>query len=143
MPALSIWFIRTALIYLLIGWTIGATLLCAKGIKLPVILWLLRPVHIELMLTGWLIQLIMGVAFWMLPRFPDSRSRGNIYPIILAYLALNISIALTIFDQLLKFQQVTLLFPAHTIAQILKLSAILIFIGHTWPRVRAFGNVIR
>ena len=67
MPKLTIWFIRTALIYLLLGFTVGGVLLTQKGINLFPKIWILLPVHIEWMFIGWIFQLAMGVAFWILP----------------------------------------------------------------------------
>ena len=69
MPRLSCWFIRAALLYLAVGFTLGALLLVHKGI----------PLHpapgaaaaSRCLLLGWTLQLAMGVAFWILPRFPQ------------------------------------------------------------------------
>lgn len=69
MPRLSQWLIRTALIYLLLGFTLGALLLTHKGIPLHPALWSWLPTHIEFLLMGWIAQLTMGVAFWILPRY--------------------------------------------------------------------------
>ena len=68
MPRLSVWIIRTALLYLGIGFTFGALMLFNKGVPFDPMLWrLLRP-HIEFVLLGWTMQLAMGVAFWIMPR---------------------------------------------------------------------------
>ena len=78
MPAVSIWLIRSALVYLLAGFTLGAMLLVGKGIALPAELWRWLPVHFELLFVGWLIQLVMGVAYWIFPRFGMTpRARGR------------------------------------------------------------------
>ena len=69
MPRLSQWYIRSAFIYLFLGFTIGALLLANKGIPLHPALWGWLPIHIEFLLIGWLLQLILGMAFWILPRF--------------------------------------------------------------------------
>jgi hypothetical protein len=86
MPLVSVWFIRSALLYLLAGFTLGAALLASKGMALPAELWSWLPVHVELLLVGWLVQLVMGVAYWIFPRFgmtPQARGREG-----LAWLAL-------------------------------------------------------
>jgi hypothetical protein len=76
-PRLSRWFVRAALVYLATGLTFGALLLIHKGIPLHPALWRSLPAHIEFLLLGWTLQLAMGVAFWMLPRFQRGRARGN------------------------------------------------------------------
>ena len=78
MPRASIWFIRAALAYLLAGFTLGAMLLAAKGLPLPLGVWRWLPVHFELLLVGWFVQLVMGVAYWIFPRFGMTRAaRGR------------------------------------------------------------------
>ena len=78
MPGASIWFIRAALAYLLAGFTLGALLLAAKGLPLPLGVWRWLSVHFELLLVGWFVQLVMGVAYWIFPRFGMTRAaRGR------------------------------------------------------------------
>ena len=62
MPRLSVWFVRASLIYLLVGFTFGALMLAEKGIPYYPPIFNLLPIHIELLLIGWLVQLAMGVA---------------------------------------------------------------------------------
>jgi hypothetical protein len=88
MPRVSIWLIRGALLNLLAGFSLGALLLVAKGMPLPAGLWHWLPLHFELLLVGWLVQLVMGVAYWIFPRFgmtPAARGREG-----LAWLALGL-----------------------------------------------------
>jgi hypothetical protein len=42
-------------------------------------LWMLLPFHVEFELLGEIVQLVMGVFFWILPRFSNSPMRGNGY----------------------------------------------------------------
>jgi hypothetical protein len=69
MPRVSAWFIRASLCHLVAGFSIGALLLASKGVRLGFDPWALRPLHIEMLLVGWMIQLVMGVAIWIFPRF--------------------------------------------------------------------------
>jgi heme/copper-type cytochrome/quinol oxidase subunit 1 len=52
--------------------------------------WRLLPAHIEFLLFGWTVQLIMGVGFWIFPRF--LRSRGDVRPAWLAFALLNLGV---------------------------------------------------
>lgn len=76
MPRLSVWFIRCALINLALGFTFGALLLWNKGLPIHPLIWRLLPAHIEFLLVGWLVQLAMGVSYWILPRFQAERGRA-------------------------------------------------------------------
>ena len=57
MPRLSVLFVRTALLYLAMGFTLGALLLMGKGIPAwqPGV-WRLLPAHYECLLLGWTLQ---------------------------------------------------------------------------------------
>ena len=77
MPRLSRFFIRASLVYLFLGFTFGALILANKGILFAPLVWALLPAHIELMFLGWMTQLALGVAFWILPRLASSAPRGN------------------------------------------------------------------
>ncbi len=76
MPRLSRWTIRAALLYLAAGFTTGAMILAAKAVPALAPAWRLRPAHIEFLMFGWTTQLILGVAFWILPRFSHGQARG-------------------------------------------------------------------
>jgi hypothetical protein len=77
MPRLSVYFVRAALIHLLLGFTFGALLLINKGMMISPMIWAFLPLHIEFTFIGWMIQLALGVAFWILPRFSRGPSRGD------------------------------------------------------------------
>ncbi len=70
MPKESAWLVRASLVNLVLGFTLGALLLVHKAMPLRPELWALRPLHIELLLWGAMVQLAFGVALWILPRAP-------------------------------------------------------------------------
>lgn len=94
MPRLSVWFVRTALAQLIAGFTLGALLLINKGVPLHPALWRLLPAHIELLLLGWTLNLALGVAYWILPRFKAGAARGSEGPVWAAYALLNTGVGL-------------------------------------------------
>jgi hypothetical protein len=68
MPKVSVWLIRTALVHVLSGAVLGAFYFSFKAVGWPLFALSHRPVHVEQMLIGWMVQLVIGVAFWILPR---------------------------------------------------------------------------
>ena len=71
MPKMSVWLIRAALLHFVMGALLGSAYLCWKAAGwFP---WSLShvSVHVELMLVGWMVQLVIGVAYWILPRPAD------------------------------------------------------------------------
>jgi cbb3-type cytochrome oxidase subunit 1 len=134
LPKLSVWFVRTALVYLAVGFTVGAVLLAAPGLQLGVPAARLRPVHIEFMLTGWMVQLALGVAFWILPRFRTGTERGPEEIAWLSYGLLNIGVMVAAVGAIMGLPPVVPLI-GHA-AQGLAAGA---FALHSWPRVKVFG----
>ena len=94
MPRLSCWFIRASLAYLVAGFTLGALMLTLKAVARYRGLGLLMTPHVEFLLIGWTLQLTMGVAFWILPRFEQGTSRGAVGYAWLAFVLLNAGVIL-------------------------------------------------
>ena len=68
MSRLAILFLRTSLVFFLIGMTIGTV-----GLGDPT--WMTRErvvAHTHLLLVGWLLNTVIGVAWWMFPRIPGT-----------------------------------------------------------------------
>ena len=91
-PRLSVLMIRTALAYLATGFLVGALLLIHRAVPLENWLHRLVPLHIEYLLLGCLVQLALGVAFWVLPRFRSGAERGQEAPAWVAFALLNLGI---------------------------------------------------
>lgn len=95
MPLLSIVMIRTALIYLGVGFTLGMLILLHKGIPYDANVWRLFPLHVELLLLGWMPQLAIGTAYWILPRFGVGADRyGKSWLVWVGYWFFNAGILL-------------------------------------------------
>lgn len=134
MPRLSVWMVRAALLNLGIGFTLGGLLLFHKGMPLDGDVWRLWPWHIELALVGWIIQLAMGVAFWILPRFSRGERFGNIRLAWIAFFLLNLGILAAGAGQWFR--------SANELAALgrgLELLAVVAFAAHLWPRVKPPG----
>lgn len=133
MPRLSAWFVRASLIYLSLGFTLGALMLAQDGISyLPGIITVL-PIHMEFLLVGWLVQLALGVALWIFPRFGLGlpRSRGNENLIWASFLLLNIG--------LWTVALIPWLPGAFLIGRILEAGAVILYVIGLWRRVKPHG----
>ena len=137
MPRLSVYFIRASLIYLLLGFTFGALILANKGLIIVPSIWILLPIHIEFDLIGWLVQLAMGVAFWILPRFSKGPIRGNERLSWSAFILINAGILLVVSDGLLETNGLT---PRLTlIGRVFEAVALVLFAVGNWRRIKAHG----
>lgn len=132
MPRLSRWFVRASLIYLVIGFTLGGLVLFHKGIPLHPLLWQVLPAHIEFLLLGWTVQLAMGVAFWILPRFGGSR--GDEKPVWAAFILVNIGVWLVGLGLSVRAPA---LIPF--LGRVAEVGGVTAFAFHIWPRIKRLG----
>lgn len=136
MPRLSCWFIRAALLHLALGVTFGSLILFHKGMPVFPLVWRLLPAHIEFLLFGWIVQLIMGVGFWIFPRF--WRSRGDERPAWVAFGLLNFGVWLAALGPLLGAPAVIIV-----VARLAEVAAAVAFVLHAWPRIKPPGAAPR
>lgn len=135
MPRYSVWAIRASLVYVAAGFTLGALLLFNKGIPWFPFIWRLLPAHIETLLLGWVVQLVLGMAFWILPRFGTGARRGNVKAAWAAFVLLNLGIWLAGLGPL--FPQPVLVTWIPFIGRLAECAAALAFALHAWPRIKS------
>ncbi len=135
MPFLSRLFIRTALGYLVFGFTFGALMLTNKGVPIHPLLWRLLPLHIEFLFVGWTVQFVFGVAFWILPRF--NTSRGNESVVWLSYALLNAGVLVAGLGAALALGNGLVL-----AGRLAELGAVVAFAINAWPRIKPFRDVV-
>ncbi|HTI06830.1 MAG TPA: hypothetical protein VL549_16125 [Gemmatimonadales bacterium] len=126
MPSISRWFLRAALLYLALGFTVGALLLWNKGLGIHPAIPHLLPAHMEFLLVGWTIQLVMGVALWIFPRFGAATMAKRDSLGWAAFVLLNIGVWLVIAG-------------TPVLGRIAEVAAAAVFATHVWTRVRASG----
>lgn len=132
MPRLSRWFIRASLIHLVAGFTLGGLVLIQKVATIHPLLWRLMPAHGQQLLIGWVLQLTMGVAYWILPRFSRPPVRGNVAVAYSAFFLLNTGVVLSALGPALA-QPAVLGLAGRGGAAL----AALAFAFNAWPRVKA------
>lgn len=132
MPRLSVLAVRMSLSCLLIGATLGALLLAHKGVPIDASLWVLRGPHIELVLVGWLVQLALGVAFWILPRprLAEERARRE-RTAWAAFAVLNAGLVTAVVASAVGAPA-----PMLGAGRALELLGVALFGVHAWSRVR-------
>jgi heme/copper-type cytochrome/quinol oxidase subunit 1 len=126
--------VRASLLHLGVGFTFGMAMLFNKGVPFDPFVWRLLPVHIEMMLLGWTMQLAMGVAFWILPRFTTAPRYGRERLGWLAFALINAGLLLVILSAWVS--GAVLPFAGRA----LELAAVASFAVMIWPRVKAFAT---
>ncbi len=134
MPLLSTRFIRISLVYLALGFTLGAVLMANKALAFYPLTWRLLPIHIEVLLMGWFVQLAVGVAYWILPRLSGPQPRGNERLVWLSFWMVNLGIWLIIIEAIAPLQALSLA------GRLVELGGVAVFILGSWKRVRSFSS---
>lgn len=142
MPHQTRLFVKTGLIYLVLTFALGSTLLVleASGRSAPFVLGI---EHAHLGEIGWLVNTVIGIALWMLPlnreRFPQTQGR---YPAAAAYACfwlLNGGLVLRVLGEpwfVLGGRPLTAAI-ALDVAAVAQLAGVLVFVAIAWLRVRA------
>jgi len=132
-PTLSVWCVRMALLYLGLGFTLGALMLSATAIGFAPSILRLRPLHAEILLFGWMAQLAFGVAYWILPRLPGSRPRGSEPLAWLSLILLNVGILAVGLGQTLNAPT-----TISVLGRVAEALAVCAFAVQAWPRARSY-----
>jgi uncharacterized membrane-anchored protein len=133
MPTLSRYLIRSALLCLAVGFTLGGLILAAKGGAIDPQVWGWLPVHMTLLLNGWLVQLSLGVAYWILPRV-NLRERGRRTWAWAGFAIFQVGLLLTLMAAASLWipEAASLIAPS----LILQTVGVVLFAIHAWPRIR-------
>lgn len=154
MPTTSRLFVKTSLIYLGVGAVIGALLLVNRWIPLGSPVLALRTSHVQVLIAGWLTQLIMGVAWWLFPPLalrPRSDAlrvtrrgqaqRGSEPLFWATFVSLNAGILFqAVFGPLYTWTKVGAFNLLAGISGLFLLLAALTFVANMWGRVRELGQ---
>lgn len=126
-----------SLVYLALGFTLGAVLLFNKGIPLASGVARLLPAHIEFLLVGWVIQLVVGVATWIFPRFGVPRSaHDSEVATWLPFVLVNGGVWLVVAAAVLPEGSGDV---RPLIGRLAEATGAVVFALNIWPRLRASG----
>jgi hypothetical protein len=154
MPATSRAFVKASLIYLGLGAVLGTLLLINRWIFLGTVIGSLRVSHVQFLIVGWLIQLIIGVAWWLFPPLaiglrpgspkPVRRSqaqRGSEPLFWATFISLNAGILLrSVFAPLHSWTEIGLFNTLADISGLFLLTAAITFVVNIWGRVRELSR---
>jgi cbb3-type cytochrome oxidase subunit 1 len=130
-------YIKTSFVFLLAGLVLGGYLVVAQflfGYYPP---RLLVTAHVHLLLVGFVLMIVMGVATWMFPRPPrdDGFYRPELAQAVYWILTLSTAIRATA-EVLLGVTAIRALGPIIAIGGLGQLLAAVLFAWNMWHRVR-------
>ncbi len=137
MPTLSRWFIKIGMLYLVIGLMMGAALLAQPVMGWSASLHVLRPVYLHFLFIGWVTQVIMGVGYWMFPKYSKEKPRGKEWVGWMVLISLNVGMVLRAIGE-----PAVVLAPQAGLGWTLAVASLLLlaagwgFIFNTWGRIK-------
>lgn len=133
MPPLTRWFLKAALLYLILGVCTGILLAWPNAGQIAG----LFPVYLHVLTFGWLTQLIFGVALWMFPKYTADQPRGSEWLGWSTFVMLNLGLLLRMIFEPMHAQAASPLSGwMLTVAALLQWLSALAFTANTWARVR-------
>ncbi len=96
-------------------------------------IWTLLQIHIEVALFGWLIQFVLGTAYWMLPRYLEGPKRGSEGLAWTMMILLNAGLWIYILTHLHLVPD-----TGYVVSRLLELSAVVLFIYLHWNRIVSY-----
>ncbi len=137
MPLLTRVWIKSGLVYFILALLLGLFLALDSAGVVRLSIQGLFPSYIHFITIGWITQLIMGVVFWMFPKYTQANPRRSDRAGWVAFGALNLGLALRLVGEPLY---ATL--HARWAGWLMAVAALLLLIGgiafvvNTWSRVK-------
>lgn len=137
MPAVTRWFIKAGLVYLVAALLLGVALTAPSVLSVPPSIAVWAPLYFHFFMVGWVAQLIFGVVYWMFPRYTRDQPRGSETLALATFILLNAGLILRAVGE-----PVNSLRPGTIWGWIVALSAVLqwlagtAFVCNTWARVK-------
>lgn len=137
MPALTRWFIKSALVYLVIALFLAVVLVVPAFIRTFPFLAYLNPAYFHLFLVGWVTQMIFGVIYWMFPIITRANPRGNEKLGWASYGLLNMGlICRVVGEPLVGIYSQTPIGWLLVVSALSQWLAAILFVILAWPRVK-------
>ena len=154
MPDTARVFVKASVVYLCVGAILGALMLINRWIPLGEVARLVRVSHVEMLVVGWLTQLILGVAWWLFPPLKISRrgdaplpvrrgqaQRGSEPLFWATFLFLNAGVLLrSVFDPLYSLTGIDPFGVLTGVSGVFTFAAAVAFVVNMWGRVRELGR---
>lgn len=138
------YFIKTSVVFLIVGILSGLYISAAKNIFHTPFGPDLVSAHAHIILVGSVMMMIMGVALWFFPRAEKDDKKYNPVLILAAYWLMTISTALRfIFQSAAGFVYIDWINILTTVTSAFQVIAILLFFFSMWGRIRPVGSQYR
>lgn len=130
-------YIKTALIFFIFGVALGAHMSSVWGLMGRPIQYHLIVAHVHVLLVGFVIMLIMGVATWMFPRLPTGDTRYKPFLAETTYWIITLATILRASAEiLLAYTDLPIMARLSAIGGLGQALAAILFVVNIWVRIR-------
>ncbi|MDH5510852.1 MAG: cbb3-type cytochrome c oxidase subunit I [Nitrospinota bacterium] len=143
MYTLARWYIKTALLFFVAGLLTGAWIMVEMAMGPSRALAPLISAHTHLLLYGFVIILIMGVAYWMFPRPGKEDLRYSPRTAQINYGLATAGTIIRTVGEFLDYYSISGAFAPTVIGSLCQIAAGIIFAWNIWSRVRPIGSQFR
>src|SRR5262245_374585 len=133
-------YVKTSFVFLLLGLAVGGYVAIEVNLLGRAVPWPLITAHTHLLLVGFMLMLVFGVATWMFPRpaRDDERYRPGLAQLV--YWLLTASTVVRVLGELLAAAAGSRGSLVAALAGLGQLAAAAVFVLNMWTRVRMPGG---
>jgi heme/copper-type cytochrome/quinol oxidase subunit 1 len=135
-------YVKTSFVFLLLGLILGSYVTLQVNLAGRGVPWPLVTAHVHLLLVGFLLMLVFGVATWMFPRPARDDARYRPWLAWVVYWLLTVSTIVRTLGELAAASAGTRGAPLAALGGLGQLAAALAFVVNMWARVRMPGGVV-
>lgn len=133
MPRVARWFIKAGLLYFVAALMTGILIQARTLIDLPSWTSTLNPIYVHMLAVGWITQLIIGVGYWMFPKFSKENPRGSEKLAWATFILLNLGLLLRIISEPRTELHLGWMLA---VSAVLQTAAGWLFVVNTWGRIK-------
>src|SRR3989339_2252046 len=138
------YFVKTSIIFLIVGILTGFYMLITQNILKTGFTQDLISAHTHIILVGSIIMMIMGVALWFFPRAEKTDKRYNPNLILVVYWLMTAATILRFISQVIgSFYFIEWISTSIFIFSSLQVVALFLFFYSIWGRIRPVGSQYR
>ena len=134
-------YVKTSFVFLLLGLVLGGYVTIQVNLLGRGVPWPLITAHVHVLLVGFLLTLVFGVATWMFPRpaRDDARYRPGLAWLV--YWLLTASTAIRALGEVGAAEVGSRGSPLAALGGLGQLAAAIVFVANMWTRVRMPGPI--
>jgi heme/copper-type cytochrome/quinol oxidase subunit 1 len=140
MSPLARLYVKTSFVFLLLGLVLGGYIAIEVNLLGRAVPWSLITAHTHLVLVGFMLMLVFGVATWLFPRPPRDDGRYRPGLAWLVYWLLTASTAVRALGELSAAVTGSRGSPLAALGGLGQFAAAIVFVVNMWTRVRMPGG---